>query len=60
LAKNNRAFKSAKRNKELARQKKREEKRKRRLEREQSPLPADGTTAEPGLETPVPDVPESQ
>jgi len=59
LAKNNRAFKSAKRNKELARQKKREEKRKRRLEREQSPTPSDGAI-EPGAEMPGPDVPESQ
>lgn len=59
MAKNNRAFKSAKRNKELARQKKREEKRKKRLEREQSPTPTDGAT-EPGSEMPSPDVPESQ
>jgi hypothetical protein len=59
LAKNNRAFKSAKRNKELARQKKREEKKKRRLDREQSPTPTDGAS-EPVSEMPGPDVPESQ
>ena len=59
MAKNNRAFKSAKRNKELARQKKREEKKKRRLERDQSPTPTDGTI-EPGPEMPGPDVPEAQ
>ncbi len=36
MPKNNRAYKSAKRSRELSRQQKREEKRKKRLEREKS------------------------
>ena len=51
MAKSNRAYKSSKRSRELARQKKQEEKRLRRLARHQNP-PAEGEAPpeEPGLE----------
>jgi hypothetical protein len=53
LAKSSRAYKSSKRSRELARQKKQEEKRLRRLARHQNP-PADGAVPEqePELEQP--------
>jgi hypothetical protein len=59
LAKNNRAFKSAKRNKELARLKKQEEKRRKRLEREQSQSET-GAELEPNQETPGQDIPNPE
>jgi hypothetical protein len=56
VPKNNRAYKSAKRNKEISRQKKQEEKRKKRLEREKAAaeggLPIEG---EAGPEIPSAD-----
>jgi hypothetical protein len=64
LAKSNRAYKSAKRSKELLRQKKREEKRKRRLEKDKMPgegggeiIPGEGTE---GGEMPESQTPESE
>lgn len=59
MAKNNRAFKSAKRNKELARQKKQDEKRRKRLEREQSPSEAGGEIG-PNQETPGQEIPNPE
>ena len=59
MAKNNRAFKSAKRNKELARQKKQEEKRHKRLEREQSPSETGGELG-PDQETPSQEIPSPE
>ena len=49
MAKSSRAYKSSKRSRELARQKKQEEKRLRRLARHQNP-PAEGTAPEGGPE----------
>jgi hypothetical protein len=64
LTKSSRAYKSSKRSRELARQKKQEEKRLRRLARHQTPpaggdLPekAEGQEPEPGPETPEGETP---
>lgn len=75
MGKNNRAYKSAKRNKEISRQKKAEEKRKRKIDRAALGLPSgppiEGITEYPpdvmtegdadGSETPeTPDTPETE
>jgi len=66
LAKSNRAYKSSKRSRELARQKKQEEKRLRRLTKHQNPsaedaVPDQGQEPEPeaGAETPETKTPEA-
>jgi hypothetical protein len=58
VAKNNRAYKSAKRNKEISRQKKQEAKRVKRLEREKEEAEAALLTG--GGETPIEPTPESE
>lgn len=58
MAKNNRAYKSAKRNKEISRQKKQEAKRVKRLEREKEEAEA-GLLAGGG-EAPVEPTPETE
>lgn len=69
MAKSSRAYKSSKRSRELARQKKQEEKRLRRLARHQNPPvegaePVEGQELEqetgPGVETPGSETPEDE
>jgi hypothetical protein len=70
LAKSSRAYKSSKRSRELARQKKQEEKRLKRLARHQAPHPEEGAPEKgpeieqvpdtgPGDETPGDETPEA-
>ncbi|MGD1008855.1 MAG: hypothetical protein ABR951_01750 [Candidatus Aminicenantales bacterium] len=66
MVKSNRAYKSSKRSRELARQKKQEEKRLRRLARHLNPsaddaAPVEGQEQEPepGVETPEKETPET-
>ncbi len=58
MGKSNRAYKSAKRNKEILRQKKREEKRQRRLAKYKKPDVAAGGESTQGDETPGSQTPE--
>ena len=59
MGKSNRAYKSAKRNREILRQKKQEEKRQRRLAKDKKPQVIDGESTS-GDETPESQTPESQ